>query len=164
MTVLSAQTIRRLQPITPFHERTVHNGMTFGLSTAGYDVRIAEDIKLSSPSRGVTFHTVFGRSHFSLASTVEQFDIPDDCLAYVKDKSSWARKGLSVFNTVIEPGWKGFLTLELVYHGNGEMHIPAGSPIAQIVFHKLDEPTEQPYNGKYQNQRAGAVPAIMAKE
>lgn len=155
MTVLSAQAIRGILPIHPFHERTVHNGMTFGLSAAGYDVRIAEDITLSA--------NLYGPMRFSLASTVEKFLMPDDCLAYVKDKSSWARRGLSVFNTVIEPGWEGLLTLELVYHGMGELHIPSGSPIAQIVFHKLDEATEQPYEGKYQHQRAGAVPAIMEK-
>lgn len=153
MTVLSAQTIRKLGIFTPFNERTVHNGMTYGLSSAGYDVRIAEDINLG--------HSEFITTGFTLASTVEYFDMPDDCIAYVKDKSTWARRGLSVFNTVIEPGWTGFLTLELVYHERGVLHIPAGSPIAQIVFHKLDEPTERPYSGKYQNQQAGAQPAIL---
>ena len=88
--------------------------------------------------------------------------MPRDCLAYVKDKSTWARLGVLVQNTVIEPGWRGHLTLELSCEGNGTIHIPAGSPIAQIVFHKLDEPTEQPYpeDGKYQDQKPGAQPAI----
>lgn len=147
--ILPAQTIRKLQPITPFHERTVHNGMSFGLSHAGYDVRIAESVPLSP------------FTPFSLASTMEHFDIPNDVIAFVHDKSTWARRGLSLFNTVIEPGWRGYLTLELVYNGTQALWIQAGDPIAQIVFMRLEEPTDAPYTGKYQNQCAGAVPAIM---
>lgn len=147
MTVLSGQSIRSLRIFEPFNERTVHNGMSYGLSYAGYDVRIAEDIRLTENSR------------FSLASTIERFSMPNNCIAYVKDKSSWARRGLSVFNTIIECGWNGFLTLELNYCGNGELVIKAGSPIAQIVFHKLDEIPERQYSGKYQNQQRGAQTA-----
>lgn len=149
--ILPAQTIRKLQPITPFHERTVHNGMSFGLSHAGYDVRIAQDMLLLS-------------GEFALASTVEHFDIPNDLIAFVHDKSTWARHGLSLFNTVIEPGWRGFLTLELSYNGPLSLWIQAGDPIAQVVFMRLEEPTESPYTGKYQNQHAGAVPAILEQK
>ena len=142
MTVLSAQTIRRRVMVSPFYERTQVNGLSFGLSTAGYDVRIAEDIWMW-PGR------------FVLASTIEHFDIPDDLLAIVHDKSTWARRGLTVQNTVVESGWKGYLTLELTLHSWRPIRLRAGDPIAQIVFHKLDEPTELPYSGKYQNQPAG---------
>ena len=153
--ILSAQSIRVRcdnyeQMIIPFHERTIHNGMTYGLSAAGYDIRIAEDVYLSYPKY----------DKFVLASSMEYFNMPDDVLGRVADKSSWARKGLAVQNTVIEPGWKGYLTLELSYHGNASLEITKGTPIAQIIFELLDAPTEQPYRGKYQNQRAGAVEAI----
>ena len=153
MTVLSAQSIRKRGIFDPFHERTIHNGMTFGLGPAGYDVRIAEEINLSG--------NLFGPFRFMLASTVEHFTMPDDCLAYVKDKSTWARQGVLVQNTIIEPGWRGILTLELSYEGHDVVNIPAGTPIAQVVFHKLDEPTEIPYSGKYQDQEAGPQPAII---
>ena len=149
MTILSAQYIRRRRIFTPFHERTVAHGMTFGLGPAGYDVRIAEDMHLRP-------------GDFALASTMEHFAIPDDVLAIVHDKSTWARRGLCVQNTVAEPGWRGFLTLELTNHGAGTITIRTGMPIAQIVLHRLDEPTEQPYAGKYQDQRAGSVPAILS--
>lgn len=66
--------------------------------------------------------------------------MPENLVGIVHDKSTLARKGLSVFNTVIEPGWKGFLTLELVYHGSEDFHIPAGSGIAQVLFHELAIP------------------------
>jgi len=145
--ILPAQTIRKIKPILPFHERTVHNGMSYGLSHAGYDVRIAETIMLW-PGPSV------------LASTLEEFFMPDDLVAFVHDKSSWARRGLSLFNTVIEPGWNGFLTLELVNHSAGALHIESGSPIAQIIFMRMEEPTEKPYTGKYQNQGRGPQEAI----
>lgn len=150
MAPIPAQTIRFLRPIEPFHERTVHNGMTFGLSAAGYDVRIRETVHL-------------GPGEFALASTIEKFDMPPDLLAVVHDKSSWARRGIAVQNTVLEPGWRGYLTLELTNHNHEELvTIEAGSPIAQVIFHRLEAPTEQPYQGRYQDQEAGPQPARYA--
>ena len=142
--VLSDGALRRIQPIRPFKDRTTLNGCTFGLSAAGYDVRIAEDVFLW-PGR------------FLLASTVEYFDMPDDVVGIVHDKSTWARQGLSVFNTVIEPGWNGFLTLELVFHGNKEITIPAGAGIAQVIFSSLAH--DAAYDGKYQDQKDEPVPS-----
>lgn len=123
-------------------ERTTIGTMTFGLSPAGYDIRVAEQIVLLTGG-------------FALASTVEQFDMPMDLLARVTDKSTWARKGLCVQNTVIEPGWHGYLTLELTNHGPTRLAIAEGSPIAQVLFELLDQPTVQPYDGKYQDQASG---------
>lgn len=148
--IIPAQTIRQIKPITPFCERTKFEGMSYGLSAAGYDIRIAEDIELASGT-------------FCLASSLEYFNMPDDVLAYVKDKSTWARQGLCVQNTVIEPGWKGYLTLELTNHGTLPLTFKIGMPIAQIIFHRLEAPTEQPYDGKYQNQLAGAQKPIFEK-
>lgn len=144
--ILSAQSIcRRAESglIAPFHEREVFEGMSFGLSCHGYDVRVAEEIHLTRSS------------DFVLASTIECFDMPRDLCAFVKDKSSWARRGVFVQNTVIEAGWRGFLTLEITFQGSGYIRILPGSPIAQIIFQRLDEPTEQIYSGKYQDQQAG---------
>lgn len=144
--ILPAQYLRRIKPVDPFVERSVHtNGMSYGLSHAGYDVRIAEDVHLA-------------QGEFCLASTVERFQMPSDVVGMVHDKSSWARQGLSLFNTVIEPGWFGFLTLELVNHSKYAVSIHAGSPIAQVVFMRTVEPVETPYQGKYQNQAAGPQP------
>lgn len=142
MSVLSAQSIRKKGIFTPFHERTIFNGMSFGLSSCGYDVRIRESMIISP-----------GKS--ALGSTLEHFNIPVDIIAMIKDKSTWARRGLAVQNTVAEPGWRGFLTLELSNHGNDQIEILSGDPIAQVILQFLDEPTEQPYRGKYQDQRAG---------
>jgi dCTP deaminase len=95
---------------------------------------------------------------FAIASSVEEFQMPGVLAGIVHDKSTWARRGLSVFNTVIEPGWNGFLTLELVYHGRQVLHIPAGSGIAQVVFHVVSDKAS--YDGKYQNQPDRPVDAI----
>jgi dCTP deaminase len=149
--IIPAQEIRKLcfkrDMINPFFERTRSVGMTYGLSPAGYDIRLDERVELTQ-SRP-----------FVLASSVEHFNIPNDVLAQVCDKSSLARQGLCVLNTVIEPGWRGFLTLELLYHGHGRFSLSAGAPIAQIIFMRLESRTQQPYEGKYQDQERGAVPA-----
>lgn len=155
--ILSGQTIRELcrgefhphfgEPmLSPFVERGVQNGRSFGLSIAGYDIRCKQDVSLWP-------------GDFELASSVEHFNIPNDVIFFVKDKSSWARQGLSVFNTVGEPGWKGYLTLELVNHGKQRLIIKEGDPIAQVIFQKLDQPAEKGYSGKYQNQEDRPVEA-----
>lgn len=132
--------------VEPFHERTVQNGMSFGLSIAGYDIRCKQDIVLTPGG-------------FSLGSTVERFTMPNDVVGIVHDKSTWARRGLSVYNTVIECGWVGWLTIELANHGPNTLTIAAGDPIAQVLFHRLAAPPEALYVGKYQGQPDEPVPA-----
>ena len=156
--ILSSQTIRRYceeqNLISPFYERTRHEGMTFGLSSAGYDVRV------EFGPESLYSYRVLNPSDFILTSTIERFKMPNDLTASVADKSSWARRGLAVQNTIIEPGWEGWLTLELTNHGKETLRIEKGMAIAQVVFQKLDFPTEQSYSGKYQDQRRGPVGAI----
>lgn len=162
MTVLSAQSIRKRcvttafstgEMIRPFTEKGIQNGMSYGLSQCGYDIRVrlpipdSESIWLAS---GV----------FILASSIERIKMPNDLVAIVHDKSSWARKGLAVQNTVLEPGWEGWITLEITNHSNKGLDIYQGDPIAQLLFHQLDEPTDMPYRGKYQNQEDRPVEAI----
>lgn len=150
MTIASYQTIKRLAPLSPLCERTKAFGLTYGLSGAGYDIRLAERVVLG-----------FGPDSFCLASSMERFHMPSNLLGIVHDKSTLARLGLAVQNTVIEPGWQGYLTLELTNHGRAILALEAGQPIAQIIFHLLDEPTQVPYSGKYQNQAAGPQQAIL---
>jgi dCTP deaminase len=151
--ILSAQSIRRRcvehDPplIAPFTEQGVSpGGNSFGLGPASYDVRIDQEAII--PSHG-----------FVLASTVERFNMPHDLIGTVRDKSSWARLGLAVQNTLLDPGWPGYLTLEISSNVDIEIRIARGEPIAQIVFELLDQPTELPYRGKYYNQERGPQPA-----
>lgn len=146
--IASGQTLCVRRPLEPFHERSKFLGLTYGVGPAGYDVRIAENM---------TVHP----GEFTLASTIEKFDMPLDMQAIIHDKSTWARLGLQVFNTVIDPGWRGFLTLEMVNHGRENVVLHSGTPIAHVVFHLLDHPTVRPYDGKYQDQKAGPQVAIL---
>lgn len=154
-------------------EKISDKGVTYGLGEAGYDIRIAETVIFHPTGYGARSHDpaiatkrinsdgvqegriVHGR--FVLASAMEEFQMTQDLVGVVHDKSTWARRGLSVFNTVIEPGWEGFLTLELVFHGHEKLVIPAGSGIAQVIFHLTTDPAQ--YSGRYQNQPTGPVEA-----
>ena len=122
------------------------HGTSFGLSEAGYDIRIKQSVTLHPFKR------------FTLASAIERFQMRNYMVGIVHDKSTWVRRGLSVFNTVIEPDWRGFLTLELVYHGWKPLHIPAGAGIAQVIFHRTEEVASYG-DGKYQDQADRPVKA-----
>lgn len=147
--ILSGQTIRHMKIVEPFCERTEFNTMTYGVGPAGYDVRVEFDEQGRYGMLGIM------SGCFALASTVERFTMPNDVMGIVHDKSSWARRGLALQNTVIEPGWEGYLTLELSNHSGAEITIMRGQPIAQVVFHRLDRASTAPYAGKYQDQRRG---------
>ena len=166
--IINGQSLLRAKPIEGMEtEKIRFQGTSYGLSEAGYDIRIKQDVTFIKDAFGDrvtvrepdgTEETFFGS--FCLASSIEAFDMPRNLVGVVHDKSTWARKALSVFNTVIEPGWKGkCLTLELVFHGSGVLHIPAGAGIAQVLFHSLVE--EGDYgDGKYQNAHDRPQPAL----
>lgn len=152
--ILSSQTIRNRVndpndlTIEPFFEAAKFNGRSFGLSCCGYDVRLAQNLIV---------WPFWGR----LGSIIEYLSLPDDLCAEVKDKSTNARLFILVQNTIIEPGWKGYLTLEITRFKPWPIFLRKGTPIAQLVFKKLDCPTEHPYSGKYQNQNSDPQRAIL---
>ena len=163
MPVINGKTLLAKAPIRGMvpHKMKAH-GTSYGLGEAGYDIRIRQEIIFKpgmtmGPTIEVNGQLEHGR--FTLASAIEEFDMPPDLVGVVHDKSTWARQGLSVFNTVIEPGFKGGLTLELVFHGNEELIIPAGAGIAQVIFSTLAH--DAYYKGKYQNQSTDPVPSIF---
>lgn len=147
MSVLSAQTIRRLGLIEDCKEAFKdEHGNSGGLSVCGYDITLAQEMALEP---GV----------HKLASAREKFILPNNVMGVVHDKSSLARQGIAVQNTVLEPGWRGYLTLEISNHGAKYTRRAEGSAIAQVVFHFLDEPSESPYEGKYQDQGPRPTPS-----
>ena len=176
--IINGLSLLKMAPIKNMHkDKMKSHGVSFGLGEAGYDIRIKQEIRFRAGycnERTVVrlepefVHLIDGcdelakrirYGRFALASAIEEFQMPSNLVGVVHDKSTWARKGLSVFNTVIEPGWKGFLTLELVFHGYGELTIPAGAGIAQVLFHQTILPAQ--YEGKYQDQ---ADKPVQAKE
>lgn len=154
---------RKLVKLTSNSDEEFELNISGGPSIAGYDIHCAEPIMILP---GATV----------LCSSVERFKMPDDLVATPRDKSSWARMGIQVQNTVIEPGWHGYLTMELTFSSGivsmgsdgvpqgarslkvGSM-IPANTPIAQVMFELLDEGGES-YDGKYQGQAQGPQEAI----
>lgn len=148
--ILSYQTIKRYciedKMIEPWSERTIFEGMSYGLGPCSYDFRAAENMLILS-------------GEFKLCSTIEKVNMPHDVAARVCDKSTWARKGLVVQNTHFDPGFIGYPTIELTNHGKEHIIIKKGMPICQFLFELLDQTTEKPYNGKYQHQISEPVDA-----
>ena len=163
MTILSAQSIRRQcfhsdscqkresALINPFVEHGVTRGRSFGLSACTYDCRIAHPLVI--PVR-----------QSRLAVTLERFQFPNNICGSVLNKSSWARVFVSTFNTHLDPGWKGFLTVELANLSEEPVEFFEGDPLCQIKFEWLDEPTELPYTGKYQDQEQRPTGTLLEKE
>lgn len=128
------------------NEKKQYKGLSWGLTECGYDIRIAENVWMCLGRR------------FVRSVSVECFQMPDDLMGRVLNKSTWARLGVDAsMTTNIEPGWRGHLTLELRYTRARPIFIPAGVGIAQVIFERIAVPAS--YEGKYQNQPAKPVPA-----
>lgn len=147
--ILSGETLRTVRPVDPFCEPGRAFGRSFGVSHAGYDVRLDQDIWLWPKG-------------FVLASTMEKFDMPRNVLGVVHDKSTNIRLGIAVHNTVVEPAWCGWLTLEISNQSWRPRLLRRGTPIAQIIFHTVDVDVEGYADGKYQHQKRGPQKAILA--
>lgn len=135
---------------TGLHRRRFE--LSYGESHAGYDLRLG---KVKHPARedidalDKPFWLCPGE--FVLGSVMEAIEMPDDLVGIVHDKSTLARLGVAVQNTVIEPAWRGYLTVEISNHGQDAILLHQGMPICQVLFHQLIEPAH-PYDGKYQGQ------------
>jgi len=148
--ILIPESIKLLKIITPYREKYIKNGLSGGASHAGYDIALGKPIFIRS-------------GEFTLAVSLEEFNIPKHILGVVHDKSTWARKGIFCGNTILEPGWKGFLTLEIMNHDRYDVVISEETPIAQIIFHTLSYSVKG-YEGKYQSQGPNPQKAIMEDE
>lgn len=163
--IIPPQTIRKMGIVTPCADAYNRGGRSGGLGPAGYDLALdVVDLNPSSPHPFMEDRLqddwVLPPGGFALASVHEYISLPPDVIGLIKDKSSWARLGLAVQNTVAEPGWRGYLTLELSNHGPKPIHLSWRVPICQVIFFRMEAPTELPYSGKYQDQDARPVRAI----
>jgi dCTP deaminase len=164
---LSPQTIELLAGqglVEPFYHRHVHaTGLSGGLSCAGYDVHIGEELKgLPVFNEQPEMHQgcwIIPPRTGCLGVTVEKFKLPPDiCMLYF-NKSTLARQFLNACATLGEPGWEGHLTLELYNQTDKPFLITPGQPIGQVIFNALDQDSAFPYTGKYQGQAAVPVEA-----
>jgi dCTP deaminase len=184
MPVLPDHEIRRLATehgmIDPFVETQKREGVvSFGLSSYGYDARVAEDFKIFTnvdsaivdpkafnPSSFVDRKTpvcIIPPNSFALAHTVEYFRIPRDVLVICLGKSTYARCGIIVNVTPLEPEWEGQVTIEISNTTPLPAKIYAGEGICQFLFLRGEGPPEVSYAdkaGKYMGQRGVALPRM----
>lgn len=175
------------QMITPFVDTSVRDRViSYGLTSYGYDIRVADEwmffpqaMRYSLPMKGVIvdpkqnsaelFDAItasyfdIAPGTFVLARSVEHFRIPRTVSAQVIGKSTYARCGIHLLTTPLEPEWQGYITLEIANLGPLPARIYANEGIGQVQFFESDEQCEVSYadkRGKYQNQ-VGVVPAII---
>ena len=184
MSILSDRSIKKMaiekKMITPFVDKQIsNNNISYGLSSFGYDARVSNEFKIftdvdsaivdpknfnnnSFVSRKVN-ECIIPPNSFALASTVEYFKIPDDILVICLGKSTYARCGIIVNVTPLEPGWEGHVTLEFSNTTPLPAKIYANEGAAQFIFLKSDEKPETNYakrNGKYMKQTGVTLPKV----
>lgn len=140
--------------IDPFvaEKITDEHGISFGLGSVSYDCRLGNEFILKPGADPVTrSELILFPGDFVLATTVETVNMPDNVTAVVRDKSTWARRAIALQNTLIDPGFRGQITLEISNHGKCAVTIPVGVGIAQLVFERHAR-ARRPYAGKYQGQ------------
>lgn len=109
----------------------------------GVDLILKDYQFKTSPSSGVF-------PQFGLGETLEYLELPDDLMAFVQLRSTWARHGFLLPPTIVDAGFKGTLTLEIFRFTTKE--VPIAERFVHLIFSKLSNPADT-YNGKYQNQR-----------
>lgn len=167
--------------IEPFTDRQVREGtISYGLSSFGYDIRVADEFRIFTPSTGqltvvdpkaideramVPYQgevCIIPPNSFALARTVEYFRVPRTVLCVCLGKSTYARCGILVNTTPFEPGWEGYVTIEISNTTPLPCKIYANEGIAQVLFFEGDEP-EVSYadrKGKYQAQTGITLPRL----
>ena len=164
--------------IEPFVDSQRREGtISYGLSSYGYDARVADEFKIFTNVDSAvvdpknfaansfvdrkTDVCIIPPNSFALARTVEYFRIPRDLLVICLGKSTYARCGIIVNVTPLEPGWEGHVTLEFSNTTPLPAKIYAGEGCAQVVFFESDEVCETSYRdrgGKYQGQKGVTLP------
>lgn len=189
MSILCDTQIRELVPIEPFESAQKRPGkISYGVSSYGYDVRVGTCFKIFTPTHPQGGQAIIdpknfgddyfinvdtadtGRDHviippnsFALCETVETFTIPRDVLVICVGKSTYARCGLIVNVTPLEPEWRGKVTLEISNTTPLPAKIYANEGIAQFLFLKADRVCAISYAdkaGKYQDQPGLTLPKV----
>lgn len=152
-----------------------------GLSSVGYDISLGSRIRVYQPyfrsavidpakfddrlltEFEVDDHFDLPAHGYALGVSVERFEMPDNVAGLCLTKSTYARCGLFCNTTPLEPGWVGYLTLELSNLTDLPIRVYVGQGIAQILFFQVDRPRVSygDRQGKYQNQESFPVPPRM---
>ena len=166
--------------ISPFEQEQIRgNKISFGVSSYGYDARVSSEFKIFTnvnseivdpknfkPTNFVTKNSsecIIPPNSFVLASTVEYFKIPNDILVICLGKSTYARCGIIVNVTPLEPEWEGHVTLEFSNTTPLPAKIYANEGACQFLFYKGEAPPEVSYkdrSGKYMKQTGVTLPKL----
>ena len=166
--------------IEPFSEEQIADGViSYGLSSYGYDLRVSDEFKIFTNVNSAiidpkafderSFVSVQAESvivppnSFALSRSVEYFRIPRDVLTICVGKSTYARCGILVNVTPLEPEWEGHVTLEISNTTPLPARIYANEGLCQVLFFRSDRPCQVSYadrNGKYQRQRGIVLPKL----
>jgi dCTP deaminase len=184
MSVLSDRWIKKFaiekNMIHPFVEKQKGDkNISYGLSSFGYDARVSNEFKIFTDVDSVIVdpknfklnsfvsrtseECIIPPNSFVLASTIEYFKIPKDVLVICLGKSTYARCGIIVNVTPLEPGWEGHVTLEFSNTTPLPAKIYANEGAAQFIFLQGNEEPEINYaqrNGKYMNQKGVTLPKV----
>ncbi len=184
MSILSDKWIRsqalETGMIEPFVESQKREGtISYGLSSYGYDARVSDEFKIFTNIDSATVDPkafsstsfvdrktdvcVIPPNSFVLARTVEYFRIPRDVLVICLGKSTYARCGIIVNVTPLEPEWEGHVTLEFSNTTPLPAKIYANEGACQFLFLKGNEPCEVSYKdraGKYMGQEGVTLPKL----
>jgi dCTP deaminase len=171
----------RIKMIDPFVDRQENQGkISYGLSSYGYDARVAEEFKVftnvdsaivdpksfseKSFVERSTDCCVIPPNSFVLARTVEYFRIPRDVIVVCLGKSTYARCGIIVNVTPLEPEWEGHVTLEFSNSTPLPARIYANEGACQFLFFRGDDACELSYkdrSGKYMHQKGVTLPRVL---
>ncbi len=184
MSVMADRWIRKMAlehgMIEPFSDKQVREGViSYGLSSYGYDARIADEFKIFTNINNTVVdpkhfdprsfvdvqaaECIIPPNSFALARTIEYFRIPRGVLVCCLGKSTYARCGIIVNVTPLEPEWEGIVTLEVSNTTPLPARIYAGEGIAQFLFFEGSEACETSYadkKGKYQKQQGLTLPRL----
>lgn len=158
--------------IEPFEQTQVRQGISFGVSSYGYDISLSDEFKVLSAG-GVEFidpkvnneklfrdvkadSILIPAKSFILARTREYFRIPRNIITVCFGKSTYARSGVVVNVTPFEPEWEGFATISLSNTASVPVKVYANEGVAQLLFLEADQDCIQSYKdkkGKYQAQK-----------
>ncbi|MGB9683236.1 MAG: dCTP deaminase, partial [bacterium] len=164
----------------PFSENLVSKGkISYGISSYGYDVRVDNKFKIFTNINSTIVDPknfdsksfvdiesdvcIIPPNSFVLAKSVEYFRIPRNVIVICIGKSTYARCGIIVNVTPLEPMWEGYITLEISNTTPLPAKIYAYEGIAQLLFFEADEPCEVSYaerNGKYNKQEDLTLPRV----
>ena len=188
MSILNDHRIERDVVIQPFEPAMKRPGaISYGVTSYGYDMRVGTKFRIfKQPRPDAMFNRVIDPKafdeqlahefdatdagyidlpphSFALCESVEYFEIPRDVLCICLGKSTYARCGLIVNITPLEPQWRGKVTIELTNSTPLPLRVYADEGIAQVVFLKADQVCKQSYaekSGKYQDQAGLVLPKV----